>query len=367
MSYAAEEPTSAATEGAAVLRQAGLCVRAAELSAVREEQREVDFICSTDTVDSYGERVAQSWKLDRFKRNPVALWSHSSRDLPVGQWMNVRVEEGALRGTFKCATAKANPQAEYVWQSILERTLRAVSVGFKPGKVLWEDHDGVDVCVLSENDLFEISVVPLPANPDAVIEEMKARARSVYLASKTLIVARDATTKIKGHEPTMKEAKVADTIKTDDHAEMYTKLAATDAARAKAEAGIAERDATIARLTAEQATASAKAIAAVAASNDRANGLAARLRETELLPLVGKKVLPAELDGLRALGAHYDSQGEAGALAWKCHLDALAARSDIPELSSKSVLIKDPTSGGLRTNGAGDDGDDLLAQINATN
>ena len=73
------------------------------------------------------------------------------------------------------ASAKANPLAEQVWQSVQERTLRAVSVGFKPREVRKETRDDKDVYVLSDNDLYEISVVPIPSNPEA-LTRMKALA-----------------------------------------------------------------------------------------------------------------------------------------------------------------------------------------------
>lgn len=178
---------AAPNAGGSVSRPRGLCVRAAELSAVREDGREVDFVCSTDTEDSYGEIVRQTWRLGRFLKNPVALWAHDSHSLPIGQWLHVRVEDGALRGTLKVAPGKCNPQAEYVWQSILEKTLRAVSVGFMPGKVTYEDDETGDnqLCVLDDNELYEISVVPIPANPDAIVE-LKSKAFAGYVERRVI-------------------------------------------------------------------------------------------------------------------------------------------------------------------------------------
>jgi HK97 family phage prohead protease len=170
---------AAADTGAAVPRPRGLCVRAAELSAVREDGREVDFIMSTGVKDSYGEIVRQNWRLTRFEKNPQAPFGHRSGELPIGQWLNVRVEDGALKGTLRVASAAANPLAENVWHSILEQTLRAVSVGFMPHKVSCEEIDGEEVVVLDDNELFECSVVPIPANPEALVE-MRAKAHAAF-------------------------------------------------------------------------------------------------------------------------------------------------------------------------------------------
>lgn len=169
--------------GAAVSRPDGLCVRAAVVQAVRPEQREVDFILSTETIDSYGEIVRANWDLRRFNANPVALWAHNSRDLPVGHWRNVRVESKILRGTLKIGTAAANPLCDNVLASIVEENLRGCSVGFLPHKVSFEEIDGEDVCVLDENELYETSPTPIPANPDALID-MKAMAFGAYVTER---------------------------------------------------------------------------------------------------------------------------------------------------------------------------------------
>ena len=171
---------------AALSRPDGLCVREAGLSSLREDAREVDFVCSTESIDSYGEIVRLNWDLTRFESNPVALFAHDNHELPIGYWKDVRVDGTALVGTLKVATAAANPRAEHVWQSIRERTLRAVSVGFYPHKVSFEEIDGVERCCLDNNELFEISVVPIPANPDA-IGKMKARAHEEFLRSRTAV------------------------------------------------------------------------------------------------------------------------------------------------------------------------------------
>lgn len=133
-------------------------------------ERSVDAIFSTGSVDSFGEAIDQaSWRLERFAANPVVLWSHDSYGLPIGKAEDVRVDGSVLRGRITFATAQANPLAERVWQGVSEGSLNAVSIGFKPGRSVAEDRNGQQVRVLTDCELFEVSVVPLPANPDAVM------------------------------------------------------------------------------------------------------------------------------------------------------------------------------------------------------
>lgn len=158
-----------------VYRQDGLHIR-----GLREESREADFVASTDTIDSWDEIVEQKWRLDRYLKNPVALYAHNSRDLPIGQATRVEMVDGNLECTIKFVTEEANPLAQKVWLLLKQKALRAVSVGFWPNEYRWEMREGREVLVLSDNELREISVVPVPANPDA-LAKMKAKA----MAAKT--------------------------------------------------------------------------------------------------------------------------------------------------------------------------------------
>ncbi len=139
-----------------------------ELASTTTEKREASFVASTASIDSHGEIVEQDWDLSRFKANPVVLYAHQSRELPIGSCTRVDVVAGRLECTVKFASAAASPLAESVYQLVKEGTLRAVSVGFIPGDARLETRAGRDVVVLSKNVLHEISIVPIPSNADAV-------------------------------------------------------------------------------------------------------------------------------------------------------------------------------------------------------
>lgn len=172
-----------------------LHVCSAHLRAVRHEAREVDFVASTDAVDSYDEVVRQNWRLERFNKNPVILWAHNSRELPIGQGINTRLEKGQLVTTIRFASEKANPRAEQVWQGIQEGTIRAVSVGFIAHSYKWEKQDDNERLVLDDNELLEISVTPVPANPEA-LAKLRARAKAMAVGENII----DAFKSINGNE-----------------------------------------------------------------------------------------------------------------------------------------------------------------------
>lgn len=139
--------------------------------------REVDIVASTDSVDSYGEIVAQDWDLKRFKKNPIILYAHSTWQLPLGTAVKTKVEEGRLIARVRFASAEANPQAEQIWKLVQEKVLRAVSVGFRCKKARY--HAESDTYVLSGCELYEISFCAIGANPDAVT--LSARTKTLEL------------------------------------------------------------------------------------------------------------------------------------------------------------------------------------------
>ena len=135
----------------------------------------VPIVASTDAIDRYGEVVEQDWRLDNYKRNPVVLWSHDPHDLPIGKALDVRVDNGKLKARIVFA---AHAKAQEIAQLWNDGFLNAISVGFYPTNVRFEKRDGKDVPVLSGNELLEISVVGIPANPEALAEE-RAFLRSI--------------------------------------------------------------------------------------------------------------------------------------------------------------------------------------------
>lgn len=136
--------------------------------SIDEEKKTVRFCISDDSIDRYGEKVAQDWDLKNFLKNPIMLWNHKNGweiepEHVLGTWDNFETVDGK---TF--ADAKfdddINPKANTVFKQIIRGTLRCVSVGFIPHSMELDD----DVPVLKDNELLEISIVPIPANANAV-------------------------------------------------------------------------------------------------------------------------------------------------------------------------------------------------------
>jgi HK97 family phage prohead protease len=296
-----------------VTRSHGLHVR-----AVREAAREADFVASTDTIDAYDEVIDQaSWRLDAFKRNPVILYGHNSRDLPIGQATRCEVVNDQLEVTIKFATEDANPEAEKVWLLVQQKVLRAVSVGFRPTDGKYELRDGKEVFVLYGCDLREVSVVAIGANPDA-LAKMKSLARAAadhHRQDTSAAPAAPTTTPSNdgGQETRMdlKELQARIDALTLEKAQAQlaektaTEKATAEATRATtAEARVKTLEAETATLKAEKATLDTE-LAKASADRDtavkRAEDAEDKLIAVEVDTLIGKKIAPTEKDDFVAL------------------------------------------------------------------
>jgi HK97 family phage prohead protease len=166
------------------------------ISSFDPESRSFDVVASSETIDSYGDIVKQDWRLDRFLSNPVVLFGHRSDELPIGKASNVRVEDGRLQ--MRVTLSKASERANEVFGLMSEDMIKAVSVGFRPGKRTFEKREnGSEVRVLSDNELLELSVVAIGANPDAQAKDVGrhgAAQRGVHMSiKKALGLAEDAS------------------------------------------------------------------------------------------------------------------------------------------------------------------------------
>lgn len=324
-----------------------IVVRSMHLRAVRADAREADFVFSTDAEDRYGEVVDQAtWQLGNFGLNPVALYAHNSRELPIGRAKDVGVVDGELRGTIVFASADGNPRAENVWKLVQEGVLRAVSVGFYSHSYRWEQIDDRERLVLSDNELIEISVVPIPANPEAL-----ARMRERAIASAKAITSPkrgDAT-------PNTQEATVPDE-KNASKAALEVKDAELSDKNKALETVTAERDDERSkREVIEQRCTDLEA--ARTEQQARADAFELEIVDRDLAALVGKKLTAAEKPGMVKL---FQADRE----VYATQLDAIKARPDMPQAAGKSVMGADPAPPAPTVQNKSNPGAELAAAVN---
>jgi HK97 family phage prohead protease len=120
-------------------------------------------------IDSYGDSVAPGAFANTIKRNvPVMLWQHN-QSAPIGRWLNLQEDSRGLhvRGQINMQTA-AGKEA---YSHLSEGDINGLSIGFVIYPNGAEQKD--DVRILHEIDLKEISIVSLPADPNARVLQVK--------------------------------------------------------------------------------------------------------------------------------------------------------------------------------------------------
>ncbi len=150
-----------------------------EVKQVEGEERVLQFTISTGVVDRDQDTISPAgWKLDDYKKNPVVLWAHIYDEPPVARALVTWIEDDKLKSRSEFTSPDLYPFGFMIYRMYKEGFLNATSVGFMPEK--WQFSDdrkwGVDFL---EQALLEYSCVPVPANPEALIE---ARSKGIDTA-----------------------------------------------------------------------------------------------------------------------------------------------------------------------------------------
>ncbi len=150
--------------------------------AVEGAERTLTFVASTETVASDGDIIkAESWQLERWLKNSSVLWGHNSYGLPIGAGVDARIEKDPPRLEVDIKFAgleQMHDFAETVYQLALTGFIRAVSVGYRiDGYEKPDDEEKAALglgpwgVVVTKATLFEVSVVTVGADPDALIKD----------------------------------------------------------------------------------------------------------------------------------------------------------------------------------------------------
>jgi HK97 family phage major capsid protein/HK97 family phage prohead protease len=96
------------------------------------------------------------------------FFNHKTEELPIGYVENVRVEDETLKGDFIFDT---DVRSEQIFQKVISGSIRSASIMYSvPDESIQVDTDGeVQVRTLSNFEVFEASVVTMPADKGAVI------------------------------------------------------------------------------------------------------------------------------------------------------------------------------------------------------
>lgn len=146
---------------------------------------ELVFTASAEGTNRYGFSLdPKRWKLDNFNNNPVILWMHMDHMPPIGRAGVTKVDGSGLR--LPVTFDRDDPFAMEIERKYRSGFLNAVSVGFdfvdKEGKPIdrWWNMDA-EAMANAYYDLAEVSAVPVPADPQALIRQRHALAYDMGL------------------------------------------------------------------------------------------------------------------------------------------------------------------------------------------
>lgn len=139
--------------------------------AESKEDNTMIFTISDETVDRYKEIMkADGCQLEEYQKNPVVLWAHNrNQELPpIGRALWVKNENNSIKAKVEFAPTEF---AQEVAKLYREGFMNGVSVGYivKSDKNVEEDDDTPARMIIEKWELLEFSAVPVPANPNALI------------------------------------------------------------------------------------------------------------------------------------------------------------------------------------------------------
>ena len=143
-----------------------------EIKQVEDDLRVLRGVATTPTPDRAGDIVEPLGV--KFSNPLPLLWQHDSRQ-PVGQAKLGKPTNDGI--SFEARIPKvAEPgrlkdRLDEVWQSLKAGLVRGVSIGFKANELSFLKDGGIHFL---ETEVMELSLVTIPANVEATIDEIKA-------------------------------------------------------------------------------------------------------------------------------------------------------------------------------------------------
>lgn len=143
-----------------------------EIKGMDEDARVITGIATTPETDRVGDIVDPLGA--KFAEEMPLLWQHK-HDSPVGAATFGKPTKNGI--PFKAIIAKIDEDGplkqltNMAWQSVKARLVRAVSIGFRPIKYNIMDTGGLQ---FTETEIYELSLVTIPANASATIQTIKA-------------------------------------------------------------------------------------------------------------------------------------------------------------------------------------------------
>lgn len=144
-----------------------------EIREVGDESRTITGVATTPKIDSYGDIVEP---MGVQYRGPVNLFLYHDKTKPVGNVSFGKATKDGIPFSAKLPDVKeegtVRERVNEAWHSLKYKLLQAVSIGFQPIEYSYLDNSGG--VRFSAWEMLELSLVGVPANPDAMIQTVKS-------------------------------------------------------------------------------------------------------------------------------------------------------------------------------------------------
>lgn len=143
-----------------------------EISSYNDEERKIVFIASTATTDRQGDVIrVNGWKFDMPVTSIPFQWAHDYSQPPIGVLTRAWVENEKFYVEVKFIEKDIYQFADMIYRMYKSGYMNAVSVGFNPSDYeVMKDADGNMTGIdFKSQVLLEVSAVPVPANPEALM------------------------------------------------------------------------------------------------------------------------------------------------------------------------------------------------------
>ena len=143
-----------------------------EVKEITEEGRFSGYASVFDVIDYYDDEILRgAFAKSIAEKMPVMLWQHDSAE-PIGVYESIREDDIGLWIEGRLLLDLEKGREAYIL--LKNQAIRGLSIGYIPTLWEWENRENRRICLLKEIDLWEVSLVTFPANPKALVGEVKS-------------------------------------------------------------------------------------------------------------------------------------------------------------------------------------------------
>jgi len=147
--------------------------KASKPMTINKEERTIQVVMTTNEVDRDKDIVETSGiDTKNFEENPVVLWAHDPSQPPIGAVIELDKQKNMMLGTVKFADT---PRAQEIFDLYEQGIMKTWSIGFSGKQIDYLKSEEGDIMGyhFKESELLELSAVPIPANPSALVRACK--------------------------------------------------------------------------------------------------------------------------------------------------------------------------------------------------